>query len=112
MDRQNTINTTRKNFLQSSNSFTANSVSGSSLRNLLKPETTAGILGVDVKTLAVWRCTKRYPLPWVRVGRNVMYKPEDVQAFIESRTVSPVSPTQFVAVATRLGADRPARSAR
>lgn len=90
MDQQHPTNTTRKFPLQSSNTFLRESVSESSLRNLLKPEITAAILGVDVKTLAVWRCTKRYPLPWVRVGRNVMYKTEDVQAFIESRTVSPV----------------------
>lgn len=90
MDRQSTVNTSKKFISQSPDSFHKNPASESSLRNLLKPEITADILGVDVKTLAVWRCTKRYPLPWVRVGRNVMYKPEDVQAFIESRTVSPV----------------------
>lgn len=90
MDRQSTINTSKKSISQSPDSFHKNPASESSLLNLLKPEITANILGVDVKTLAVWRCTKRYPLPWVRVGRNVMYRPEDVQAFIESRTVSPV----------------------
>ncbi|WP_319586772.1 helix-turn-helix domain-containing protein [uncultured Desulfobulbus sp.] len=90
MDRQSTVNTSKKSISQSPDSFHKYPASESSLRNLLKPEITADILGVDVKTLAVWRCTKRYPLPWVRVGRNVMYKPEDVQAFIESRTVSPV----------------------
>lgn len=91
MDQLDTTNTTRTSTLLSSNSLPHNPENGSCLRNLLKPEVAAAILGVDVKTLAVWRCTKRYPLPWVRVGRNVMYKPEDVQAFIESRTVSPVA---------------------
>jgi len=90
MDRQRSINTSKQSSSQSSDSFHKNPASESSLRHLLKPEITAEILGVDVKTLAVWRCTKRYPLPWVRIGRNVMYKPEDVQAFIESRTISPV----------------------
>lgn len=43
-------------------------------------------LGVSEGTLAVWRCTKRYPLPWVKLGRKVFYKGADVKAFIESHT--------------------------
>jgi len=39
-------------------------------------------------TLAVWRSTKRYPLPFVKIGRNVRYKKSDVLAFIASRTES------------------------
>lgn len=88
MDRKSNTNTSRKFSSQFSDSFHKKPALESSLRNLLKPEITAEILGVDVKTLAVWRCTKRYPLSWVRVGRNIMYKPDDVQAFIESRTIS------------------------
>lgn len=56
---------------------------------LLTPRETAQILGLtNVNTLAVWRTTNRYPgLSWVRVGRKVMYKQEDVNRFIESRTI-------------------------
>ncbi|MGN7503624.1 MAG: helix-turn-helix domain-containing protein [Alphaproteobacteria bacterium] len=43
------------------------------------------ILGVSVGTLAVWRTTKRYNLPYVKSGRLIRYRQEDVQAFIESR---------------------------
>ncbi len=60
------------------------------LNNLLEPSETADILGTTVGVLAVWRTTKRYPLSWVKIGRKVMYKPDDVQAFINARTVSPV----------------------
>jgi predicted DNA-binding transcriptional regulator AlpA len=42
---------------------------------------------VNVCTLAVWRCTKRYNLPWTKIGRSVRYRLEDVEAFIASRTV-------------------------
>ncbi len=52
---------------------------------LLSPIETAKILGVTAKTLAVWRCTRRYPLAYVRVGRSIMYRTEDVQGFIDSR---------------------------
>lgn len=55
---------------------------------LLKPQEVAEILGVSVTTLAIWRCTGRYTLSWVKCGRLVRYRPEDVAAFIEERTVS------------------------
>ncbi len=47
----------------------------------------AKILGVSVDTLAVWRCTKRYPLPYIKMGRKVFYRIADLEKFIESRTV-------------------------
>lgn len=54
---------------------------------LLEPFEVSKILGVTVKSLAVWRCTKRYDLPYIKVGKSVKYHPEDVQAFIDSRKV-------------------------
>ncbi|GAA5191341.1 helix-turn-helix domain-containing protein [Ferrimonas gelatinilytica] len=52
---------------------------------LLNPTKVAELLGVTIGTLAVWRCTGRYPLPFVKVGRRVMYRLTDVEAFIEGR---------------------------
>lgn len=46
----------------------------------------ATLLGIKEHTLAVWRCTKRYDLPWVKVGRSVRYRLEDLQGFIAKRT--------------------------
>lgn len=56
-----------------------------SVTKLLTPQQVAEQLGVTTHTLAVWRCTKRYPLPYVKSGRLVRYRPADVVAFIESR---------------------------
>jgi len=53
--------------------------------NLLSPQQTADTLGVRLETLAVWRCTKRYPLPYVKVGKKVFYRAEDITRFIETR---------------------------
>jgi hypothetical protein len=47
----------------------------------------AQMLGVAESTLAVWACTKRYSLPFVKVGRLVKYRVADLEAFIDSRTV-------------------------
>lgn len=52
---------------------------------LLTKEDVSTILGVSVGTLAVWRTTKRYNLPYVKAGRLIRYREEDVQAFISSR---------------------------
>lgn len=43
----------------------------------------ANILGVSVHTLAVWASTKRYPLPFYKVGRKVLYRVSDLNHFIE-----------------------------
>jgi len=44
------------------------------------------LLGVTPQTLAVWRSTGRYSLRYVKSGRLVRYREEDVHAFIVSRT--------------------------
>jgi excisionase family DNA binding protein len=46
----------------------------------------AGYLGVKPTTLQVWRSTKRYPLPFVKVGRLVRYRQSDLDAFLRART--------------------------
>ena len=52
---------------------------------LLTPEQTAEKLTVQTDTLAVWRCTGRYKLPFLKVGRNVRYRLSDVNAWLEAR---------------------------
>ena len=55
---------------------------------LLTTNEAAQILGVKPKTLAYWRCVKRYDLPFVKVGRSCRYRRSDIEAFIESRRVA------------------------
>ena len=55
---------------------------------LLYEKEAAAILDVTVGTLQVWRSTKRYPLPYVKVGRNVRYPRSAVMRFIATRTVA------------------------
>lgn len=52
---------------------------------LLTPIEVAKILGLSVETLNMWRTTKRYNLPYVKAGRMVRYRQEDVEAFIDAR---------------------------
>lgn len=58
----------------------------SSISELLTPKEAAAKLHTTYGTLAVWRCTRRKPLRFVRVGRKIFYKPEDIQLFIEAQT--------------------------
>lgn len=48
----------------------------------------AEILGVCESTLAVWRSSKRYPLSYTKIGRNIFYREQDLVHFIESRVVN------------------------
>lgn len=54
--------------------------------SLLDDIQTAQALKVQPNTLAVWRSTGRYDLPFVKCGRLVRYRVGDVRAFIEKRT--------------------------
>ncbi len=47
----------------------------------------AEILGVSPGTLDVWRCTRRYNIPYQKIGRAVRYRVADLEAFANSRTV-------------------------
>jgi len=56
---------------------------------LLTPQQAGDYLGgIPPATLQAWRTHQRYPLPYVRIGRLIRYKVEDLQAFVESRTIS------------------------
>lgn len=50
---------------------------------LLTPRETAALLRIAVGTLAVWRSTKRYPLPYLKLGHAVRYKETDVEHFMK-----------------------------
>lgn len=57
---------------------------------LLTPIQVAELLAVPISTLSRWR-TERREIPWVRVGRVVRYRPQDVQEWIEEHTVTVMS---------------------
>lgn len=59
---------------------------------LLLPETVAKKLGTTEGTLAVWRSRRRYNLPYVKIGALVRYRSEDVDLWIETRTVGQPAP--------------------
>jgi hypothetical protein len=52
--------------------------------DLLTPREAAAILRMAPATLAIWRCHKRYPLRYLKVGRKVLYRRVDVEAFLQS----------------------------
>jgi len=64
---------------------------------LLTARQASAYLQVPVSTLAVWRCTGRVHLPFVKLGdRQVRYRPEDLEAFVagggEQHSVSSRAP--------------------
>jgi excisionase family DNA binding protein len=57
-------------------------------QTLLTRKQAAEYLGCKESTLAIWTSTKRYPLPYVKIGKNVRYRLSDVMDFIEKNLIS------------------------
>ncbi len=53
---------------------------------LIDDKEASKILHTTPETLAVWRCTNRYDLPYVKLGRKVRYKLKDIHDFIDRQT--------------------------
>ncbi|MCF7982418.1 MAG: helix-turn-helix domain-containing protein [Pseudomonadales bacterium] len=53
---------------------------------LLNRAEASDYIGVKSQTLAVWASTGRYSLPFVKVGRKVLYRKEDLDQFLTRRT--------------------------
>lgn len=54
------------------------------LDRLLSREEAAEFLGVSKGTLEVWASTKRYNLPFIKIGRLAKYRLADLQEFVNS----------------------------
>lgn len=50
---------------------------------LLTRKQVAEFLQCKESTLAIWKSTKRYSLPCIKIGKNVRYRFSDILAFIE-----------------------------
>ena len=53
---------------------------------LVVPAVLAKELGVTEGTLAVWRCTGRYNIPFVKVGSRVRYLRSGIEEWKHKRT--------------------------
>lgn len=49
---------------------------------LLSRTSAARYLGLSPQTLAQWACNKKVLLPYLKIGRRVMYRRADLDAFI------------------------------
>ena len=56
-------------------------------RELLTQSEAAERLGLtNPGTLAVWRSTQRYDLPYIRVGRSIRYDAKAIEEFLSRNT--------------------------
>jgi excisionase family DNA binding protein len=53
--------------------------------DLLTADQVAQMLGVSTDTLATWRSTGRYALPFLRIGARIRYRKQDVTAWLNAR---------------------------
>ena len=63
---------------------------GERMNFYLNNKQAAEFLGVTEGTLAVWRTTRRYAIPYVKVGSLIRYKKADLEQWLEQRTVREV----------------------
>ena len=54
---------------------------------MLDNDGAASYISVQPNTLSVWRSKKRYDLPYIKVGRLIRYRREDLDRWLESRRV-------------------------
>jgi excisionase family DNA binding protein len=52
---------------------------------MIPPKETSEILGVAVQTLALWRMTGKHGLPFVKVGRQIRYRVDDIDTWLSER---------------------------
>lgn len=57
---------------------------------LLTPPEAAAALRTTVKTLAVWRCTKRHGVPFIKVGRKIWYDRAALKQYLAAKAVNSV----------------------
>jgi Helix-turn-helix domain len=55
---------------------------------MVEAQAAAEMLGVQVSTLAAWRCRKKGP-PYLKVGKGVRYRVADLNAWIEASRIMP-----------------------
>ncbi|ORB70853.1 helix-turn-helix transcriptional regulator [Mycobacterium scrofulaceum] len=51
----------------------------------------AAYLGVPESTVYSWRCNGSMPIPGVRIGRRVMFRREDVKAWLDTAFANCIS---------------------
>ncbi|MCY1450996.1 hypothetical protein D9M71_678400 [compost metagenome] len=55
---------------------------------LIDDKQVAQVLGVSPNTLAIWRSLGRYNIPFIKSGRLVRYRVDDLAKFLARRTVT------------------------
>lgn len=61
-------------------------IPGGAMTHLLSRKQAADFLGLKPQTLAKWATTGQYGLPFVKVGRAVRYRQEDLERWLDERT--------------------------
>ena len=59
----------------------------------MTPQDVADLLKISLHTLASWRRQANpHDLPWIEVGGSIRYRREDVQAWLDKRTLGGALP--------------------
>jgi hypothetical protein len=67
----------------------------------LSTDQAASLIGVSPLTLVSWRHFGKGP-PYLKIGRRALYYPADIEAWLDSQIVVPVSKKQALALHGRV----------
>ena len=54
---------------------------------VMTPRDAAVYIGVKINTLAVWRMTNKYGLRYLKLGKAIRYRKEDLDEWLASKSV-------------------------
>ena len=60
--------------------------------HILNPREAAAYIGVSPVTLAGWRSNLRVQIPYMKIGRKVVYRTSDLESFLASVRVDDRDP--------------------
>lgn len=52
---------------------------------LLSHAQAAAFLSISPSTLSIWRCTGRYAIPYLKIGRSIRYSKADLALWLEAQ---------------------------
>ncbi len=58
--------------------------------SLLKQDEAAKYLGTTVGTMNSWRCTGKVKIPYIKWGRAIRYRKDDLDAWIAQNTINKI----------------------
>lgn len=58
------------------------------VKEFLNTKQISEMLNVTEGTIAVWRSSNRHDIPYIKLGKKILYDPERIQEWLKSKSVN------------------------